>query len=421
MLVHRVRRLAAGRRWGSWARWTWSILCSTTCLAGEFQPDFEAAPHAYFEREPRDRFQRTLARLAASPAALDRSGELAFVRSLLAALDVPESSQLLVFSNTSLQLGLINPSNPRALYFSDDVYVGWVPGGKIEVAAVDPDLGAVFYLMPIPGVGEAPKPERSRRCMNCHANEDTLHVPGLSIRSVAPASSGGSLDSFRAGLSGHAIPVSQRLGGWHVTGDGDGSMHLGNRMGRLQGGEVQWTPLEPGRRFPWGRYPVSTSDLLAHLLHEHQSGAVNRMARAQYLAREAGTSPSAEALARLDREARDLARYLLFADEAPLPGGLEKGDARFREDFLRARRVVEGRSLRDLDLRSRLLRHRCSYMVHTAQFDGLLPVVRDRVLAWMSKAVAPGRGPDGLDHLDDGEKSVIRGILSREVRGFRGS
>ena len=392
----------------------WVISCS----GAEFQPDFEAAPHAYFETEPRDRFQRTLARLAASPGALDRSGELAFVRSLLAALDVPESSQLLVFSNTSLQLGLIHPSNPRALYFSDDVYVGWVPGGKIEVAAVDPDLGAVFYLMPIPQDGEAPRPERSRRCMNCHANEDTLHVPGLSIRSVAPAPSGGSLDAFRTGLSGHGIPLSQRLGGWHVTGDGDGSMHLGNRMGRLHGGEVEWTPLEPGKRFPWGRYPVSTSDLLAHLLHEHQAGAVNRMVRAQYLAREAGANPSVEQAARLDSEARELARYLLFADEAPVPPGLDRGDARFREDFRRGARVVEGRSLRDLELRTRLLQHRCSYMIHTAQFDGLLPVIRDRVVSWMAKAVGPGVAPEGFRHLGDEERAVLRTILSREVRGF---
>ncbi|MFM7740586.1 MAG: hypothetical protein ACKO9H_14360, partial [Planctomycetota bacterium] len=116
--------------------------------------------------------------------------------------------------------------------------------------------------------------------------------------------------------------------------------------------------------------------------------------------------------------ARELARYLFFADEAPLPPGLERGDARFREDFRRGARVVEGRSLRDLDLRTRLLRHRCSYMVHTEQFDGLLPVIRDRVVSWMAMAVGPGMAPEGFRHLGDEEKAGLRSILSREVRGF---
>ena len=409
------------RRAGAW----WLALLGMTAVPSApgadaaFQPEFDAPPHGYFARPARDRFIRTIESLMTKPGALDASSELVFVRSLLSALAVPESSQLLVFSNTSLQLGLIHPSNPRALYFSDDVYVGWVPGGKIEVAAVDADLGAVFYLLPIPRPGDPLQPDRSRRCMNCHANEDTLHVPGLSIRSVAPAPSGGSLDSFRTGLSGHGIPLSQRLGGWHVTGDGDGVAHLGNRMGRLQSGDVAWTRLEPGRRFDWSRYPVATSDLAAHLLHEHQAGAVNRMARAQYLARELKGSPAGNVAERLDAEARDLARYLLFADEAPLPAPLDDGDRRFREDFVRSRRAVEGRSLRDLDLQTRLLRYRCSYMVHTSQFEGLDPGIRVRVLGWIARALSDGPRPAGLDHLEASERAVIRGVLTREVRGFR--
>ena len=31
---------------------------------------------------------------------------------------------MLVFSTTSLQLSLISPSNPRALYFGEDMYLG---------------------------------------------------------------------------------------------------------------------------------------------------------------------------------------------------------------------------------------------------------------------------------------------------------
>src|SRR2546423_8456791 len=53
----------------------------------------------------------------------DASGYLA---SLLAYLDIKIDSQALVFSKTSFQAPTISPSNPRAIYFTDDVAVGYV-------------------------------------------------------------------------------------------------------------------------------------------------------------------------------------------------------------------------------------------------------------------------------------------------------
>jgi len=71
-----------------------------------------------------------------------------YLRSLLKNLKIPISSQALVFSKSSFDLGLISPSNPRALYFNDDSYVGWVPPSPIiEIASVDPKAGAVFYTL----------------------------------------------------------------------------------------------------------------------------------------------------------------------------------------------------------------------------------------------------------------------------------
>ena len=61
------------------------------------------------------------------------------------ALDIPESSQTLVFSKTSFQRDRIAPRDPRAVYFNDDVYIGWVQGGEVvEVSAVDPRKGRSF-------------------------------------------------------------------------------------------------------------------------------------------------------------------------------------------------------------------------------------------------------------------------------------
>jgi len=396
-------------------------LIGTACAA-EWEPVLDSEPHRYFQRTAVDRFSRRIPELAEGRLPLDRSSERAFLKSLLRTLDIPESSQLLVFSNTSLQLSLINPDNPRALYFSDDLYLGYVPGGKIEVATIDAELGAVFYIFDIPRSDSRVVVERARRCMNCHANEDTLKVPGLSVKSVAPGPGGGSLDTFHPGQSGHTQPLAERFGGWYVTGTGGFDGHWGNRMGRLYQGELSATPLEPGTRFSFERYPVATSDLLAHLLHEHQVGGVNRLIRAQYRFRElrhrnGGSVPQALP-PDLETELADLLGYLLFAQEAPIPASGIPGNPAFREGFARNRKVVDGHSLKDLDLQTRLLRFRCSYLIHTPFFEGLDADLRRRILRDLDHALSPEKRNAASRHLSDSEAAVIRTILRATVPGF---
>ena len=409
--------------WGTAARTLVGLVgVLGSALASEWEPDLDSEPHRYFQRTAVDRFSRRIPELAAGRLPLDRSSERAFLKSLLRALDIPESSQLLVFSNTSLQLSLINPDNPRALYFSDDLYLGYVPGGKIELATLDAELGAVFYIFDIPRSDSRVVVERARRCMNCHANEDTLKVPGLSVKSVAPGPGGGSLDTFHPGQSGHTQPLAERFGGWYVTGTGGFDGHWGNRMGRLYQGQLSATPLEPGTRFSFERYPVATSDLLAHLLHEHQVGGVNRLIRAQYRFRElrhrnGGSVPQALP-PDLETELADLLSYLLFAQEAPLPASGIPGNPAFRDGFARNRKVVDGHSLKDLDLRTRLLRFRCSYLVHTPFFEGLDADLRRRILRDLDHALSPEKRNAASRHLSDSEAAVIRTILRATVPGF---
>src|ERR671910_868822 len=52
-----------------------------------------------------------------------------YLRSLLAALDIPVESQIALFSGTSLQSRLIHARNPRTIFFNDGTAVGWMPGG----------------------------------------------------------------------------------------------------------------------------------------------------------------------------------------------------------------------------------------------------------------------------------------------------
>ena len=100
-------------------------------------------------------------------------------------LKIPESSQVLVFSKTSFQIDHISRKTPRALYFNDDVYVGWVQGGPVlEFASVDPKLGAIFYTL---DQKQSTRPQFERLvegCLVCHDSSSTGGVPGFMMRSL---------------------------------------------------------------------------------------------------------------------------------------------------------------------------------------------------------------------------------------------
>lgn len=380
--------------------------------------DFKASPHNYWTRPVTDRFSLIKADLENGKVALDTSSEKAFVVSLLGVLEVPVSSQMLVFSSTSLQLPLISVRNPRALYFTDDLYVGWVPGGKLEIVALDPALGGIYYIMDVPRrPGASLNIERSTRCMNCHGATDTGYVPSLVLSSVIPGPNGGSLTAFRQETLGHAVPLSERFGGWLVTGLGNLTDHHGNVTGRLSPEGLTTYPVPWGAAFNPDRYPSPGSDLLPQLLHEHQAGFITQALEATYRSRVAleegkGTVPP-DRVAELDAAAEALTRYLLLKDEVPLPEGGVAGEPAFLKDFAGTHpaRDSNGQSLRDLELKTRLLKYRCSYMIYSPVFSGLPPDMKSRVLGRVKAALAPGTNGGDYAYLGEEEKSGIRSIL----------
>src|SRR6188768_3578834 len=69
-----------------------------------------------------------------------------YLKSVLDLLQVPVESQVMVYTQTSLQAQHIRMNNPRAVYFNDSVSVGYIRGaGLIEVVAQDPKMGSIFY------------------------------------------------------------------------------------------------------------------------------------------------------------------------------------------------------------------------------------------------------------------------------------
>ena len=384
--------------------------------------EFESSPHDYWTRELNDPLSRMKSDLESGKTVLDRSGNLPFLRSLLKELDISQETQMLLFSTTSLQLRYINPRNPRALFFNEDVYLGYIPGGKIEIVSIDPEAGGIFYIFDIPR-GDAPiRVERSNRCMNCHAAREIGRVPGLLVQSVIPGPSGGSLESFRQEETGHGIPFTERYGGWYVTGEGGITNHWGNTIGQFVNGKIRRNPTPPGKLFSFDKYPVPHSDILTQMVHEHQVGFVNRAIQAVYLSRkirhEADGLLGARESAQLDSLASDLARYILFADEEPLPAPV-KGEAGFKRAFAKSAKVdAKGRSLKEFNLETRLFQRRCSYMIYSRSFQGLPEFFKQRVYRALGVALNVRAPKPEYAYLPDAEKREIREILKATLPGL---
>ncbi|HEX6162153.1 MAG TPA: hypothetical protein VFZ31_02220, partial [Vicinamibacterales bacterium] len=143
------------------------------------------------------------AKLRGGAAKLVFDEKTGYLKSVLELLDVPVESQVMVYTQTSLQAQHIKMDNPRAIYFNDSVSVGYIRGGGlIEVTAQDPVMGSIFYSIHQTPVQQATF-ARDSQCLRCHLSWDTLGVPGLSILTTFPRKSemdyanGGFVDHYK--------------------------------------------------------------------------------------------------------------------------------------------------------------------------------------------------------------------------------
>jgi hypothetical protein len=281
---------------------------------------------------------------------------------LLERLGISSDSQLLVFSKTSFQASRISPRNPRAIYFNDDVAVGWVRGSpSMEVAALDARQGVVFYTY------DSGKPGfvRQEGCLRCHQGPATSGVPGIFVGSVYP-NSAGQPSAASAIITDHRTAFSDRWGGWYVDAERGEQPDRANAVAE---DPAEPTALEKLKvKFNPAGYLSPVSDIVALMTFEHQTQMANLITRLGWEAR-MGSVPDVE----------PIVSYMLFLDEAKLKEPVE-GAGGFTKSFAaRGPRDHSGRSLRDFDLKTRLFRYRLSYMIYSVAFDGLPDAVRDRV------------------------------------------
>lgn len=306
--------------------------------------------------------------------------------SLLAALDIDPSSQVLVFSRTSLQSRRISPQRPRAIYFNDDVYVAWVQDGPIEIASMDPKLGVVYYLLQQQDDGRAAFSRETSRCLSCHDSYSMSGggVPRFIVGSGYVGPSGDLVSHEGWILVTDRTPFKSRWGGWYVTGQHGDQVHLGNMIIRSPDDFQRFEELRVNNietldgLFDTQPYLTDKSDIVALLVLEHQADVQNALVRASYDARtlldaDPAAAGSEETLAKLDAIVEPLLERLLMIDTITYTAPVSGLPEYVRQFESRGVRDPQGRSLRDLDLDTRLFKYPLSYVIYSEAFDALLP------------------------------------------------
>ena len=389
---------------------------------------FGDAPIHYRSENLGDPIAKLEQRLERGEVTLDYEPGHGYLRSVLKALQVPLSSQTLVFSKTSFQYPRISPDHPRALYYNDDVYVGQVHGGKsLEFVSFDPMQGAIFYVMDEHQV-QHPRFERSELdCIQCHVAASTKGIPGVMLRSVYTNPSGTQAAQTPQFITGQESPIKDRWGGWYVTGTVGGQTHLGNailpvnatadELDKTSGANL--TDLRS--RLDVSAYLTGTSDVVAHLVLAHQTQMHNLITLTNYQTRLAlyadqqkkvpeGTISDA-ARKQFQRPSDQLVKYILFANEAPLSEAVE-GNSTFAQEFTaRSPRDSQGRSLRDFDLHKRIFKYPCSYLIYSEAFDSIPSPAKDYIYQRMFEILSGREQSPEFASLSGGDRRAILEIL----------
>ena len=401
---------------------------------------YERDPINYLTAPVNDPVARLAKRLQTGQLKLAHDPKTGYLPALLKELKIPVSSQTLVFSKTSFQRELIGPDRPRALYFNDDVYVGYVRGGEVlEITSTDPTNGPVFYTLSQKDV-DAIKPVKFFRqtdsCLQCHASSMTNDMPGHIVRSVYPDSAGQPILSAGTFRTNHASPLKERWGGWYVTGTSGAQKHMGNVVSADRD-SVEKTDFTAGTntteiksKFDVSGYLSPHSDIVALMVLEHQTYVHNQITRANFLTRAAlfeaaelnkalgrpADHRSESTDSRIKNAVEPLLKAMLLCGEAKLSEPIA-GTSTFARDFnASGPKDSRGRSLRDLDLQNRLFKHPLSYLVYSESFNALPAAAKKQFYHRLGEVLSGRDQSDDFKYLTLQDRSAILEILTATKR-----
>ena len=126
---------------------TVAVVFSALATMSMAADDNERPPIEYSKSTPDNCVSKLQSRLNCGESQLEYHDDLGYLPSLLKCL-MCRSSRNYSSSPKPVCNVTISPHRPRAIYFNDDVYVGYCQSGDVlELSAVDPQLGAVFYTL----------------------------------------------------------------------------------------------------------------------------------------------------------------------------------------------------------------------------------------------------------------------------------
>ena len=399
--------------------------------------DFERAPIHYGKARPKNPIQQLRTKLETGKTKLTFEDNHGYLKSLLKHLNIPLSSQVLVYSKTSLQRYRISPRTPRAIYFNDDVYVGFCKNGDVlELSAADTAIGTAFYTLEQKETHVPRFVRHTEKCLICHGSSMTHDYPGHMVRSLYTDRSGQPAYRLGSVRVTHRTPIDQRWGGWYVTGTSGKQEHRGNIMLRSQFDDAPkdnatGTNLTDLReKFFTKNYPTPHSDLVALMVLDHQVEMHNHITRANLATRVAlyqqqeldrifkekreGLSKSTRS--RIESVCFPLVENLLFAEEAELNEPVS-GTSNFAREFAaRGPFDARGRSLRHFDLKKRLFRYPCSYLIYSDAFQQLPAEAKSCIYDRLWDVLTGRCHSDKFDHLSETDRLAIREILTATVK-----
>ncbi len=383
--------------------------------------DTEYPLMGYGKNPPTDPYSRMMKALAAKgeklPFVADGHG---YLDGVLQALGIDPSSQMLVFSKSSLKQRFISPQTPRSLFFTDDVYVANVPGSRsLEVAAMDPMQGPVFFDVSQDPKAVAPFQQETTRCLRCHDTYSMTGegVPRFMLSSVITAADGNIVSHELSEITEQATPIEERWAGWYVTGLSGKQTHRGNFIvkdvaalsKRPWVGEINQSSLD--KFVDLAAYPRKTSDIVALLVLQHQVEVQNRLVRLNYESRKLLAANSKVPDVELQALIKPLLEVMLMSDEPPLADTVQ-GTSGYQQWFeQRGPFTKDGKSLRQFDLKTRTFRYRLSYLIYSDAVAALADRVKQLLFNDIT-AVLSGDATllDGKG-LPADERQAIRDIL----------
>ncbi len=368
-------------------------------------------------------------RMASGDVVLTPAPGRGYLDSLLDALAISASSQTLVFSKTSLQAAHIDSKKPRALYFNDSTYVGWVQDSDhLEILTVDADRGPVFFTVRNAPPEQPQFKRESTLCLACHdsAGMRPGGAPFVLVRSSSVAGEMNPAGRVLPATVTHATAIEDRWGGWYVTGRLGVQLHLGNiplagppdtTVARISNrsnlpslaGYVDIAP-----------YLSDKSDIVALLVLEHQSYVHNLITRAKYalsgnraLARGdvAWEELALDERAAFEAVLEPLADAMTFQDERRLLGRI-RGNAGYEAAFAaHGPRDRCGRSLRDFELETRTFKYPLSYLVYSPEFHSLPSPARKYLYGQFQAILSSPTGDDSVDRDRTASLEVLAATL----------